>query len=47
MPLSKGSSEKVVSDNISELHSSKTYEHTAKKYGKKKANAQAIAVALE
>lgn len=46
MPLKKGTSQKVVSKNISELHSGKTYKKTAKKFGKDKANKQAIAIAL-
>jgi hypothetical protein len=46
MPLKKGSSKKTVSKNISEFHKGKTYEKTAKKFGKEKANKQAIAVAL-
>jgi hypothetical protein len=45
-PLRKGSSKKVVSENISEFHQGATYERTKKKYGKKKADAQAVAVAL-
>lgn len=46
MPLSKGSSKEVVSKNISEFHAGKTYAHTAEKFGKKRADAQAVAVAL-
>ena len=45
MPLKKGKSNKTRSENISEFHKGKTYEKTKKKFGKKKANAQAIAVA--
>lgn len=47
MPLMKGSSNKVVSSNIREFHKGKTYAHTAGKFGKAKANKQAIAVALK
>lgn len=46
MPLRPGSSKEVVSQNISEFHTGKTYAHTAAKFGKEKANKQAIAVAL-
>lgn len=46
MPLKKGSSKKVVSSNISEFHGGKTYAHTKKKFGKKRADKQAVAVAL-
>jgi len=46
MPLKKGTSQDTVSENISELHKGMTYAHTAKKFGKKKANKQAVAIAL-
>ena len=46
MPLKKGSSKKTVSANISEFHKGKTYAHTAGKFGKKRADKQAVAVAL-
>lgn len=46
MPLKKGKSRKVVSENIRELHSGQTYAHTKEKFGKAKANKQAIAIAL-
>ncbi len=46
MPLKKGTSKKIVSKNISELHSGKTFAHTAKKFGKEKAQKQAVAIAL-
>lgn len=46
MPLEPGSSPKVVSKNIREFHTGKTYAHTASKFGKERANKQAIAVAL-
>lgn len=46
MPLEPGSSPKVVSKNIREFHTGKTYAYTASKFGKERANKQAIAVAL-
>ena len=46
MPLIKGKSKKTVSKNISELHKGKTFKKTASKFGKDKANKQAIAIAL-
>lgn len=46
MPLKRGKSNKVVSQNIRELHTGKTYAKTEKKFGKAKANKQAVAIAL-
>lgn len=46
MPLKKGSSRKVVAENIREFSGGKTYQATKKKYGADKARRQAIAVAL-
>ena len=46
MPLKKGSSKATVSKNISELHKWKTFSATSKKFGKAKANKQAVAIAL-
>lgn len=47
MPLKSGKSKKTISSNISELHKGRTYAKTAKKFGKAKANKQAIAIAFE
>ena len=46
MPLKKSKSKKVISENIVEFHEGKTYASTLKKFGKKKADQQAVAVAL-
>jgi hypothetical protein len=46
MPLKHGKSQSTISSNISELHKGGTYSRTRKKFGKKKANKQAIAIAL-
>ena len=46
MPLKKGKSQAVVSENISELHGGKTHAKTAKKFGTKKADKQSVAIAL-
>ena len=46
MPLRKGSSKKTIAQNIREFHTGKTYAHTWAKFGKAKANRQAIAVAM-
>lgn len=46
MPLKPGSSSKIISTNISEFHGGKTYTHTKNKFGKKRADAQAVAVAM-
>ena len=45
MPLKKGKSKKTISSNIKELHKGKTFRRTSKKYGKAKAQKQAIAIA--
>jgi hypothetical protein len=46
MPLKRGTSRRVVSENISEFHQGKTFAHTAKKFGKARADKQAVAVAM-
>jgi len=46
MPLKFGSDKRIVSENIGELHGGKTYKRTKEKFGKKKANRQAVAIAL-
>lgn len=46
MPLRPGGSKRVISENISEFHGGKTYNTTKAKFGKKKADAQAVAVAM-
>lgn len=45
MPLSKGRSKKTLAKNIREFHKGRTYSKTKKKFGKKRANKQAVAVA--
>jgi hypothetical protein len=46
MPLKKGTSKKTVSKNVREFHTGKTYAKTRAKFGKKRADRQAIAAAL-
>jgi len=46
MPLEPGRSKETVSKNISEFHKGKTYAHTEEKFGKAKADKQAVAVAM-
>lgn len=46
MPLQPGSSKEVVSENIREFHTGKTYAHTKAKFGKQVADKQAVAAAL-
>ena len=46
MPLTSGKSKKVLSENISEFHTGKTYAKTKAKFGKAKADKQAVAVAM-
>jgi len=47
MPLKKGKSQKVISENISEFHQGQTYQKTKAKHGKATADKQAVAVAME
>lgn len=47
MPLKKGKSRKTVSSNIRELHQGPQYQKTKRKFGKKTADKQAVAIALE
>jgi hypothetical protein len=46
MPLKKGTSRKTVSTNIREFHTGKTYARTQAKFGKTRADRQAVAVAM-
>ena len=46
MPLKKGTSKAVISQNIKEFHKGPTFAHTKEKFGKAKADAQAVAAAL-
>lgn len=46
MPLKPGRSKATIRKNIEEFHTGKTYAHTKRKFGKKRADKQAVAVAL-
>lgn len=46
MPLQPGKSTATISKNISEFHGGPTFKHTAEKFGKSRANKQAVAVAF-
>jgi hypothetical protein len=46
MPLKAGKSKKTISSNIGEFHTGKTYAKTKKKFGKAKADKQAVAVVM-
>jgi len=46
MPLKRGSGRRTISANIKEFHKGKTFARTARKFGKKRANKQAVAVAF-
>lgn len=45
MPLKPGKSRATISQNIREFHTGKTFKRTAAKFGKARANKQAVAVA--
>lgn len=47
MPLKSGSSTKTISSNIRELHKGPQYQRTKRKHGKKIADKQAIAIAMD
>ena len=46
MPLIKSDTQAATSQNIAEIHGGKTFARTKKKYGKKRAQKQSIAIAL-
>jgi hypothetical protein len=46
MPLESGKGPDVISRNISELHTGKTFAKTKARYGKRKAHKQSIAIAM-
>lgn len=46
MPVERGTSQATVSGNIRELHTGTTYARTKAKFGKRKADKQAVAIAL-
>jgi hypothetical protein len=46
MPMLKGKSRKTISTNIKEFHGGKTFKATKAKFGKAKADKQAVAAAL-
>lgn len=46
MPLRRGSGKSTIAMNIKELHSGEQYARVKKKFGAKKANKQAVAIAL-
>lgn len=47
MPMKKGKSRETISENIREFHKSDRYKATKRKSGKKTADKQAVAAALE
>lgn len=46
MPLKNGKSKKAVASNIREFHKGPSYAHTKAKFGKARADRQAVAVAM-
>ena len=46
MPLKRGTSRKTTEENFHELRHGKTFSRTEKRYGKKRAQKQMVAVAL-
>ena len=46
MPMKKGTSKRTISTNIKEFHTGKTYAATKAKFGKKTADRQAVAAAM-
>lgn len=46
MPLRSGTAGTIVSGNIRELHGAATYARTRAKFGKRRADQQAVAIAL-
>jgi len=44
MPLKRGKSQATVSSNIRELHKGQTYGRTRRKFGKRRADKQAVAM---
>ena len=46
MPLKKSDSDEATKENFEEIHKSGTYKRTRRKYGRKAANKQAVAVVL-
>jgi len=46
MPMKKGKTQETISGNISEFHKGDTYAHTKAKFGKRKADKQAVAAAM-
>ena len=46
MPLQPGNSKAVKAQNFHDFHHGKTYAHTKRKFGKKRADKQAVAAVL-